>query len=588
MSFYSSVFSLKAKTWQEVTMGVDFTGDQEGQTVGRADYFSHINAIGEIIKQAGGMNDLFNEFAGPNLVFLCENLQIDRSAAALFATMVNMYDGRPVTVNQLSECLALKCIEVIQFMDEFEQLEQKGLIQIYREDPNPFPGRRGKKILIFELPLNTIDALRKGTCHELAVGKNLSIDEFFLRLENIFEERVQRRVAYNTTKKKMGDLLYANTHLRFVQKIQSLALFDDDALVLLRFFHYAVNVDEHEMTFHHLEALYDHSSAFTGIKRLLRNGSHVLLEKRLIENTCGDGFCDTDSFQLTDAANEEFLAEFDTRPRNRQVRGLRQPGSITAKDLFYPEKTHRAITELTSLLQPENFSAVQKRLSDNGMRRGFACLFSGMPGTGKTETAFQIARMCGRDIMQIDIATTKSKWFGDSEKQIKALFDKYRACVKKSEVTPILLFNEADAVFGKRRFLSNGYNGPAQTENAIQNIILQEIENLDGILIATTNMSRNMDAAFERRFLYKIEFEKPETETRKAIWLSLIPFLSDEDALALSSRFDFSGGQIENVARKFSIHQVLSGNNPSLKDMMRFCAGENISRKEAKIGFAVS
>jgi len=64
------------------------------------------------------------------------------------------------------------------------------------------------------------------------------------------------------------------------------------------------------------------------------------------------------------------------------------------------------------------------------MRTGFACLFSGGPGTGKTETALQIARITGRDIMQVDIAATKSKWFGESEKQIKAIFDKYRNCVK--------------------------------------------------------------------------------------------------------------------------------------------------------------
>jgi SpoVK/Ycf46/Vps4 family AAA+-type ATPase len=191
--------------------------------------------------------------------------------------------------------------------------------------------------------------------------------------------------------------------------------------------------------------------------------------------------------------------------------------------------------------------------------------------------------------MQIDIANTESKWFGDSEKQIKALFDKYRSCVKNGEITPILLFNEADAVFGKRRHLGDNYNGPAQTENAIQNIILQEIENLNGILIATTNLSNNMDAAFERRFLYKIEFEKPEALTRKTIWLSLIPGLTDEDALTLSSRFDFSGGQIENIARKFSIHQVLSGEPPALEDIIRFCTEETFYKEGSKqIGFAAS
>ena len=114
---------------------------------------------------------------------------------------------------------------------------------------------------------------------------------------------------------------------------------------------------------------------------------------------------------------------------------------------------------------------------------------------------------------------------------------------------------------------------------------VQEIENPNGILIATTNLSTNMDAAFERRFLYKIEFDKPETETRKAIWTSLIAGLPDEDAWTLASRFDFSGGQIENIARKSTVHQVLSGKTPILDDMIKFCSEECLGR-EKKIGFA--
>jgi len=95
-----------------------------------------------------------------------------------------------------------------------------------------------------------------------------------------------------------------------------------------------------------------------------------------------------------------------------------------------------------------------------------------------------------------------------------------------------------------------------------------------------------MDNAFERRFLYKIEFEKPNAETRKSIWCSLINGLSDEDASVLSSRFDFSGGQIENISRKSTVHRVLSGNAPSLEDMMKFCNEECLSWDGMrKIGF---
>ena len=112
------------------------------------------------------------------------------------------------------------------------------------------------------------------------------------------------------------------------------------------------------------------------------------------------------------------------------------------------------------------------------------------------------------------------------------------------------------------------------------------MENLTGILIATTNLTKNLDSAFERRFIYKIEFEKPDAETRKTIWRSLLDDISDEDALALASRFDFSGGQIENIARKSTVHRVLCGKAPALKDLERFCTEECVNNENAKkIGF---
>jgi SpoVK/Ycf46/Vps4 family AAA+-type ATPase len=222
------------------------------------------------------------------------------------------------------------------------------------------------------------------------------------------------------------------------------------------------------------------------------------------------------------------------------------------------------------------------------MRTGFACLFSGPPGTGKTETAYQIARETGRDLLMVNIAETKSMWFGESEKRIKALFDRYRVAAAGGGLAPILLFNEADAVISKRKELGVSSRAVDQTENAIQNIILQEIENLNGILIATSNLTRNMDRAFERRFLYKIEFAKPNIASRMAIWRSLIPVMSEEDARVLSTRFDFSGGQVENIARKRTVSYVISGAEPSLDMLIDFCEHESLTGTDSGkiIGFA--
>jgi SpoVK/Ycf46/Vps4 family AAA+-type ATPase len=112
------------------------------------------------------------------------------------------------------------------------------------------------------------------------------------------------------------------------------------------------------------------------------------------------------------------------------------------------------------------------------------------------------------------------------------------------------------------------------------------LENLKGILIATTNLTDNLDKAFERRFLYKIEFSKPDIAVRQMIWRSMIPSMPDEHAQELAKRFDFSGGQIENITRKSTVAFVLSGKEPSLDDLVMFCKEELLNKEtERKIGF---
>jgi SpoVK/Ycf46/Vps4 family AAA+-type ATPase len=196
----------------------------------------------------------------------------------------------------------------------------------------------------------------------------------------------------------------------------------------------------------------------------------------------------------------------------------------------------------------------------------------------------QLARQTGRDIMQVNVSEIKSKWVGDSEKNIKALFDDYRKKVKDCKLTPILLFNEADAIINRRQEMAE--RGVDKMENSIQNIILQEMEALDGILIATTNLEQNMDKAFERRFLYKIKFNKPTVEARQHIWQSMIPSLSADAASQLATRYDFSGGQIENIARHHAIDSILHGDEADdLQSLITHCDQERLEKKVRRIGF---
>jgi SpoVK/Ycf46/Vps4 family AAA+-type ATPase len=189
--------------------------------------------------------------------------------------------------------------------------------------------------------------------------------------------------------------------------------------------------------------------------------------------------------------------------------------------------------------------------------------------------------------MYLDVTAIKECYVGESEKNTKEFFASYRSLVKSSKTTPILLLNEADQVLSKRQNIGNTNPTVTQMENAIQNIILEEMETLDGILIATTNMTQNLDKAFERRFLYKIEFEKPDLEAKKAIWRSIIPELDENTAWALAKKYNFSGGQIENIARRQTVSSILTGAEITLNGLCSFCEEETIEKESRPVGFSV-
>ena len=133
-----------------------------------------------------------------------------------------------------------------------------------------------------------------------------------------------------------------------------------------------------------------------------------------------------------------------------KARDTKSHTDIPVKDLFFEEKLQERIQFFSKALAQENFSAMQQRMTEKGLVKGLTAIFYGTPGTGKTESAYQIARQTGRDLYVVDASKTKSMWFGESEKVMRKLFESYRAQCKRSTHTPILLFNEADAVLGAR------------------------------------------------------------------------------------------------------------------------------------------
>ncbi len=323
------------------------------------------------------------------------------------------------------------------------------------------------------------------------------------------------------------------------------------------------------------------------LKRL-KEENHILQTKGLAELTTRSSlFGENTVLSLTDKGKELFFeedAELFIDKGNDKCR-IKSNG-IKEKHLFFSDSQREQLSLVENALEENNYRSLVSRLEDKGLMKGLAVLLYGAPGTGKTETVMQWARRTGRDIIHVDISASKSMWYGESEKIIKKIFSDYRNACSNAMLKPILLFNEADAIFSRRRSIGSGNGSIDQTENTIQNIILEEMEKLEGILVATTNLEDNLDGAFERRFLFKIRYEKPSLQAKTNIWKDKLPTLSEDEAHKLASGFDFSGGEIDNIVRKATMEEVISGKSPSINDLVAFCEHEKLTgSKASKIGF---
>ena len=401
--------------------------------------------------------------------------------------------------------------------------------------------------------------------------------EILKRDERLYEEIV----------KNVRRILEATKHLTFSKDLLTSEMNDLAMMVILLTVKDKIENNSDYISSSEILRILPEESGIKSFIFVLNANTCILIKEGWIENYTVNGMVEPDKFCLTDKVLETTFVELkeyiDTK--NETIsNSLLMPDVIVEKRMYYNERELEEIERLTKLLSIDRFKDIQQRLKDANMRTGFTCLFYGSPGTGKTETVLQLSRKTGRPIFQVNISEMKSKWVGESEKKIQGLFSKYEAMVKKYDVCPILLFNEADAIINKR---SNNTDAAVdKMENACQNIILQAMENLSGIMIATTNLSINLDSAFERRFLYKICFDKPTVATRQQIWKAMLPSLSGEEARSLAESYDFSGGQIENIARKQIVDSILNGHNQDISHVMSYCQSENIrNSKNKKIGF---
>lgn len=553
-----------------------------------------ITALNRVLELAHGseLSDGFWRESKKPLAFLTKELCMTRMQVVVLAILVE--SGEALSWRGICRFLHCSRLTVMTYSEEIEELVEKRWI--VRRDAYDIEGHFEG----FALSQGVVTALRHNTPFVPEKIDGLGIQEFVDRMENYLDKNQKgRNSGFSYNEEWILQLCKANPQLPLCNMVLNL---EDDihvrSLFLMMVYDFAgwAESEDEGLTFSFIDDLYPEEYETDNMRKKLRDGSHPLIRRGLIEHRCEEGMANEDCYVLTRNCKEVLLEGY--TPSKSKCLACKNPeqdlkchSSIKEKKMFYNSAEQEQIERLTGLLSQDNLRPIQQRLEQEGMRKGFACLFYGAPGTGKTETVLQIARRTGRDIMQVDLASLRDKYVGESEKNVRTVFRHYRDVCRRKEVTPILFINEADGVFGKRSTTEGNNPSVEKMNNTMQNIFLQEIEDLEGILIATTNLVCNLDPAFERRFLFKVEFKKPGTEVKAKLWSSMMGgSITEEEAMRLAKRYDFSGGQIENIARKRTIEYILSGKKATMEELDSFCQSELFDKKSGRraIGFIPS
>lgn len=533
--------------------------------------FEHIVELAEGSKLDADFYSKAEKYIG----YASRKLKLTATQTVLLAMFVDRSEDSRIMISEIARYTGCRTTKILRLADDIYVLESKHYLR----------ASRASNSLSYRVPAAVLTAMRQNVPYVYVPQPVPDTQTFFDRFDSLMDEKRADELTHDALMEQTKEMLSEIKDTAFARNLSGCDLCDEDTLLFIYMAHLFVENNDNNIGFHDIDDIYDNNDLPGWVKFEFRGCKSDLFLYGLIENVNEDGMARSDSFKLTDKAKEEFLCELNIQMAGKSDKNLIKAATLAEKKLIYNRSEQEQVGELSSILSENRFSEIQQRLGDAGMRTGFCCIFYGAPGTGKTETVYQLARQTGRDIMRVDVDKIKNCWVGESEKNIKALFDRYRSICKNSRLAPILLFNEADAVLGVR--LEGASHAVDKMENSVQNIILQEMESLEGIMIATTNLTTNLDKAFERRFLYKIRFDKPTVSARAGIWRSMLPMLTEDQAVKLATDFDLSGGEIENIVRKHSVNAILKGRDIiELDDIMAACRQERISRTtRPRIGF---
>lgn len=509
-------------------------------------------------------------------------LGITNSQAILFAVIADLSLQRTVTLEGLAKHFDCSVLRLVTYMKETEYLEKKGFVKrlIRRKGRRPSYNDIG-----FTVPAFVIEALLQGDPAKLEAATRFDLPAFLKQVTDLIDDREDNTIGTAQVLEEAGFLIAANRQLPFVTYVDSglKSMLSKCALFAFSFVRLKGQASVDFESF--ANSLFDDLSQQLEFCQELASGRHELVKNGFVKLIASE-FDGEKSASLSLRTARELYHSYPNllKPENDRS-GLIDYKSLKNKNLLFCSELQEQLDLLEEIMKPAKFRSYCRQLKRNGLSSGITAVFSGEPGTGKTEEVYQLARRTKRSIMMVDLSQMRSKWFGESEKRVKQVFDDYEAVRKTSLVEPILFINEADGLLTRRIDLGASNEASDRVTNTMQNVLLQALENFEGILIATTNLTGNLDRAYERRFSFRLNFPRPDKHIRASIWKEKLPALTQEEARLLGERFEISGGEIDNQVRQVLLRKVLNKKEDLYATIVQYCNAIPSFVNKRKIGY---
>ena len=512
--------------------------------------------------------------------YVADLLSISHIQSCLFAIIfIFQLDDSEISFERLLKFLGFITTDYFDLQGDMQVLLDKGHLRYKRS-------RRSNNLFYSSFYINekVVDAIFNSTSIQDAVNEPLEdINQFCGHISRVIQNCSLENFNFFETIEIIEKVEDKNASLDTIIQLKRILEIQDRALIY-DLVHELITTNN--TTFDLLPSLiqlYGRVDSQSVLRTFTNNKSD--LQKLGLVEIISNGYIQDATITLTSKTKELFFGKNAELYSNKiTYKNIIKYDSIYPKELFFDEQVKRQLNLLKQGLLEDNFIELKNTLQSKGfLNNGVSAILYGVSGGGKTSGVFQIARKTGRDIMQLDLSQIRSMYFGESEKQLKEIFNSYKEVCKTSERTPIFLLNECDAILGKRMESSSATD---ITETTLVNLFLEFFETNTGIIVATTNLINNVDPSFMRRFLFKVKFSTPSPAIIKQILKDKLDSLNENELEIISNKYRLTGAQVDNIFTKITLNSVLTKSNPTLTEIMEYCEQEKISDyKTVKLGF---